>query len=413
MDPLESLTRITIVLFIGLVVGIISKKIRIPSILLLILTGAVLNNIYINGQKTFVFSNEFLISASILALVMIVFQGSSNFTYKDLDTYSESALKLALVFLVLNLLFLSIATSFIFGISNIILCLIFAAVMSGTDPGSVIALFHSKTNKITEILKFESVINTPIVVLLPFILLNLMELDSSVIASVGEYFYPFLQQIITGIGTGVVVGVIVFRSLKKFYSDRISPLTLITSALITYILSEKLGGNGVLAVTVVGIIFGNFTVKGKPELKEFSNILSNILEMLVFVLIGFLLPVAFEAGFIIKSIILFMLMLLLRFVAVQLIYMHDHVNVKERIFMSLNCAKGIAVAVVAFILSNFILKIPIVEDNVRTIIPLPLESIPGTSEIVNLMILFIIYSVIVSSIAARFSQHFIKLKVEE
>ncbi len=178
-------------------------------------------------------------------------------------------------------------------------------------------------------------------------------------------------------------------------------------------LSEQLGGNGVLAVTVLGVFFGNLTVKKKPELKEFSNTLSNILEMLVFILIGFLIPVKLELHFILKSLLLFVIMIFIRFIAIQLVYMHNHVNIKERIFMALNCTKGIAVAVVAFILSNYILNIPIIENGMTTVKAIPLIGISGATTIIDLMIFFIVYSIILSSITARFSQHFIRLKVEE
>ena len=98
-----------------------------------------------------------------------------------------------------------------------ILSLLFAAVMSGTDPGAVLSLFQAKSNKITEILKFESVINTPFIVLIPFILLDLMEFESAFLTNFLGQFFSFLQQIITGVGTGVViamVGAIVLGNIK-------------------------------------------------------------------------------------------------------------------------------------------------------------------------------------------------------
>lgn len=412
-ESLYILSQITILLFVGLVVGIIAKKLKLPSMLLLILTGALLSNLTFNGQPAFNFSSDFLISASILALVLIVFEGSSNFSIKDLDSYSESAFKIAILVLTLNLLFFSIATYYLFSIPSMILSLLFAAVMSGTDPGAVLSLFQAKSNKITEILKFESVINTPFIVLIPFILLDLMEFESAFLTNFLGQFFSFLQQIITGVGTGVVIAMVSVRYMRKFYSERLSPLILLTSALLAYLLSEQLGGNGVLAVTVLGVFFGNLTVKKKPELKEFSNTLSNILEMLVFILIGFLIPVKLELHFILKSLLLFAIMILIRFIAIQLVYMHNHVNIKERIFMALNCTKGIAVAVVAFILSNYILNIPIIENGMTTVKAIPLIGISGATIIIDLMIFFIVYSIILSSITARFSQHFIRLKVEE
>ncbi len=412
MDPLTFLAKITIVMLLGLVVGLIAKRLRVPSMLLLILTGVILSNIYVDGAPLLQFSEDFLISAAILALVMIVFKDSSNFSLNDLDTYSETALKIAVLFLSINMIFLSVSTYFLFGKASMIMSLLFAAVMSGTDPGAVLSLFHTKSNKITEILKFESVINTPIIVLIPFIILDLMEIDTGIL-TFADQFLPFLQQIITGIGTGVVVGLIVFRFMRRFYSEKLSPLSLITAALLTYVLSENLGGNGVLAVTTLGIFFGNVTVKKKVELQEFSSMLSNVLEILVFILIGFLVPLELNLGFFLKSVVLFFIMILIRFFAIQLVCMQDHINMKERIFMALNCTKGIAVAVVAFIVSNYVLQIPVVQNGVRIINNVPLMSISGADMILNLMVLFILYSILLASITARFSQHFIRLKVEE
>ena len=412
-EPFYILSQITVLLFVGLVMGIVAQKLKLPSMLLLILTGAFLSNLSFNGQPLFDLSSDFLIGSSILALVLIVFEGSSNFSIKDLDTYSESAFKIAILVLTMNLLFLSIATYYLFSIPSMILSLLFAAVMSGTDPGGVLALFQSKSNKITEILKFESVINTPLIVLIPFILLDLMEFETAFITNFLGQFFSFLQQIITGVGAGVVIALISVRYMRKFYSERLSPMILITSALLAYLLSEQLGGNGVLAVTVLGVFFGNLTVKKKPELKEFSNTLSNLLEMLVFMLIGFLIPIKLNLDFILKSLLLFGVMILIRFIAIQLVYLHDHVNLKERIFMALNCTKGIAVAVVAFILSNYILNLPIMENGTTVIKALRLTEISGATTIIDLMIFFIVYSIILSSVTARFSQHFIRLKVEE
>ena len=201
--------------------------------------------------------------------------------------------------------------------------------------------------------------------------------------------------------------------MKKFYSQRLSPLTLITAALLTYILAESLGGNGVLAVTVLGIFFGNVAVKKKVALQEFSSMLSSTLEILVFILIGFLIPTNLDLVFIVKSIILFGIMILIRFIVLELVYLHDHINLKERIFMAMNCTKGIAVAVVAFIISNYVLDIPIIEDGIQLTHQVPLTNFPGTHIILNLMVLFILYSIVLSSVIARFSKKFIRLNVEQ
>jgi NhaP-type Na+/H+ or K+/H+ antiporter len=63
-------------------------------------------------------------------------------------------------------------------------------------------------------------------------------------------------------------------------------------------------------------------------------------------------------------------------------------NLKEQMFMALNAQKGIAVAVVVFSLANF--------------------DIVGMQNILNLVLAFMLYSIILSSIVLRFSKFFVK-----
>ncbi|MBT4350934.1 hypothetical protein HOD20_00260 [archaeon] len=393
MDPVSILTSLTVILVVGILIGIIAKKLGIPNMLLLILMGILLR------QSPFDFSilaDNFLITISILTMVMLVFDGSSRLKIKELDTYSMVSIEITLLVVVFNLLFLSIATYFIMGVKSVLLCFLFAGVMSGTDPSSVLMLFQTKSNKVTDLLKFESIINTPIVVLIPFIILDIMKLGSLEVTSFVDQILPFLQQIVVAIGTGVFIGLIVFRGMKKFYSEQISPLMLITSALMTYILAQNMDGNGVLAVTVLGLMFGNIYIKQKASLQEFSYMLSNSFEIIVFIFVGFLISVSFTWELIVRSLVLFLIMQVLRFLAVYSSHLHDNLTLKNKIFMALNAPKGIAVAVVAFLL---------MQDKVFT-------SSPESTTIINLILLFLIYSLTSSAILSKFSKFFIHLKVE-
>ncbi|MBU0756831.1 MAG: cation:proton antiporter [Nanoarchaeota archaeon] len=413
MNPLQYLTDITLVLLIGLICGIISKKLRIPNMLILVLAGIGLAKLSYNGNPLFNFEHTFLLSISVLTLVMIVFDGSSRFKLKELDTLSLYALRLVISFLILNFLFLSVATSFIFNINNILLCFIFATVMAGTDPASVLTLFKSSSNKVIELLKLESVLNTPLMVLIPFIILDLMELNTGLFPSFIEQILPFMQQIITGVGTGVVIGLFVFRFMKKHYSEKLSPLILITAALATYILAENLAGNGVLAVSVLGVFFGNFYVKEKEVLQEFSSMLANSLEILVFILVGFIVEISITFDFFAKSVALFGILIILRFLAIYIAHLQENINIREKIFMALNCTKGIAVAVVAFTLSKETISKIVLNNGVREKTQILLIELPGTESILTLMVLFMIYSIVLASITARFSKFFIQKEVKD
>jgi len=394
VSALLLLSYIAIILLIGLLTSIISQKFRIPNILLLLSVGIVLGSMSYRGGPLIYFPDLFLTGISILALVMIVFDSSSRFKIKRVDYFSLHTLWLSVVFLVLNLIFLTTVTILIFDVKSIFLALMFAALMSGTSPAVVLSMFKNVKNRVFEFLGLESLLNTPLIVLLPFIILDLKTTlrDELVISKFIEQFVPLLQQFVVGIGSGVLIGLIMFKFMRKQYSVVLSPLAVITSALLAYIIAENLNGNGVLAVTTMGLLFGNVYVKQKFQLREFASVFSNSLEILVFVLIGIVISIPFSFVFFIKSVVLFALYLVIRYFAILFSLRGMNFTPKEKIFMSLNVQKGIAVAVVVFSLANL--------------------NIEGMEIILNLSLTFMLYSIILSSVVLRVVKFFIP-NVEE
>jgi len=366
--------------------------------LLLIILGVILKAITYKNQSVFEFTPSFLISISILALVMITFDGSSRLKLKEVDAFSNDALKLVMMFIITSIIFVGFFTNLLFyetfSFETIILSIIFAVVVIGTDPSAVFSMLKSKTNKVVEFLQIEAIINTPIVVLIPFILLDFIAeaKTSSIIEGIVEQIVPFFRQIVVGIGAGVIIGIIVFKAMKKVYSHQLSPLGVITAAILSYILAENLGGNGVLSVATMGLFFGSIYVKRKSHLQEFSSMLSNALEIFVFVLTGFLISFKLNPGFIFKSLILFAVLVLARKLSLYLTLRKKGYNSKEQTFMALNMPKGLPVAVVAFSLS--------------------VKNISQLGIILDLLLAFIVYSLILSTIIDRYSKKFIKIELE-
>jgi len=210
---------------------------------------------------------------------------------------TRQAAKITIAFLVTNILLLTIITSIIFQIENILLVMIFSTLMAGTSADVVLSIFKDKYNKVTNLLEVESIVNTPFTVLLPFIILSFMQkvwVQNVIYKDFLMQILSIFQQIITGIGAGVLMGILVFKMMRKYYSQRLSPLILITATLLTYILAENLSGSGVLAVTIFGLFFGNFYVKQKQVLFEFSSTFGNSLMILVFVLVGLQISLPFD-----------------------------------------------------------------------------------------------------------------------
>lgn len=402
-DSLIYLTYFGIILLLGLIASIFARKYNIPNFLILIVTGMVLHNITYEGSRLIDFPQIFITTLSLLALVIIVYDGASRFKVKQFDALSFTALRLSLNFMLLNVLLLTSAVSLLFldfSMISLFVASIFAFIMSGTDPAAMLSLVAEKRNKVISLLYLESVINTPLIVLFPFIVLDLFYALEDNLSF--DYFLqqisPFALQIVVGIGVGVMIGLIAFRIMRNNFSPTLSPLAILVTSTLTYILSESLGGNGVLGVTVAGFIFGNFKLKGKEQLIKFSNIFSIILEILVFFLIGFLIDIPFNFAFIFKSIILFIIYVFIRYLSVTLTLVKSDFSFREKLFISLNIPKGIAVAVVASTLFAYVGGV---------------HAIPNLDLVLNLTLVFIIYSLVLSTFVVRKSNYFIKTSVVE
>lgn len=403
MEAITFLTYLAVLLLLGIICTLISQKIKIPNILLLIIIGMLLGKIKYQDKLLMEFPPLFLTSIGILALVMIIFDSSSRFKLKEFDTLSLNVLKLTGIFLFLNLIFLTIATIFVLGMEfnvySILVALLFAALMSGTDPAAILTMFKQTKNKILELLEIESLVNTPMIVLLPFIILDLMNRIKTEAIAFSQFFdqiLPLLQdfilRLIAGIGAGILIGLLVFKMMKRKYSEILSPLAVITAALLAYILAENFGGNGVLAVTTMGLFFGNVYLKQKMELQEFSLVFANSLEILVFILIGFIITLPLNPDFFMRSIALFIIYLIIRYFAIEFSFKKEY-NLKEKIFMALNAQKGIAVAVVAFTLT--------------------ILNTGELSMILNMILAFMLYSIIVSTVVVKFSRYFVRTEIKQ
>lgn len=385
-DALLFLSYLGFILLIGLITAIISNKCKIPNVLLLLLTGLVLGKMEYQGHPLVNFPDVFLTSISILALVMIIFDSASRISLKKFDTFSLKALWLSLMFLFLNMIFLTFFVMTIFNVKSVIFALVFSALMSGTDPAVVLTMLKNSNQKVFEILKLESLLNTPLVVLLPFVLLELNSTLSGqvIISTVIDQVPALLQQVVVGTGAGVLIGLVVFKFMRRWYSDTLSPLAIVTAALLTYTTAENMGGSGVLAVTAMGLLFGYVHLKEKIHLQGFALIFSNSLEILVFVLIGMVIAFPVSVDFFVRSGVLFVAYILIRFLAILITLRGAGLTMGERFFMTLNVQKGIAVAVVVFSLANI--------------------GFGEMGVIFNLAITFMLYSILLSTIVLRLAK---------
>lgn len=386
--PVDLLLQLGVILLGGVLLSLFAQRFRIPELLLFILFGFGLSQLSFQGVPLFAFTSFFITSVSLLALAVIVFEGSANFRFWEVDALGLATLKLIGLNLIFHLaLFTGAAVllGFTFGMSALI-----AGILLGTSAPVVLNLLGPNAKgQIFELLKLESVLNTPINVIIPFVVLDIMAVRAGgPLDVVLAQFEPFLLNIFVGIGAGVVSAIILFKIFGRFYEKLYSPLGLLIAAILTYALSEKLGGSGVLSVTALGMVFGNMYLKEKAraQLMEVQSVFSRSLYILLFVLFGTIIAPIYSWSFLAKGLILSGVYFVGRGIAVSFA-LGSAVPFKTKLFMIFTSPNGAsAVAVAAFVGGS---------------------GLPGIEELVALAAFVVVFQILVASAMVRFREQLV------
>jgi potassium/hydrogen antiporter len=387
---MNDLVTISLLLLFGTLCSILAFRLKVSNVFFLVLAGMIFGILnYVN------FDSKVIILISELALIMVVFDATSKLNFKNVIKHSKDALNLNMIYFFLTIIgigftsmyFLNLNSSIL--ISGILVSLL-SIIVYGIDPAITLSTFSKTKSKITELLEIESIINTPLTLIIAILLIKFLNEGT---INFSEQFILFLQQLFVPIGVGISLGFFIVMILKNNYFDEISHLMVITSAIISYVLSELMQGSGVLAVTTFGLIFGNYKFKHKLELEKFASIFAKTLQILVFILLGIVIVNSSSERTFDQLIIgsfLFLFYLIIRYVSI--IISLKKLNFREKLFMTLNVPKGIDVAIIILLIIN------------------TLNHIEGISFIINISLLFVLYSIVLSTISSIFNEWFFNSK---
>lgn len=187
---------------------------------------------------------------------------------------------------------------------------LFGAVVSGTDPATLIPLFkhHRVPEDVETIIVTEAIFNGPLAIILTMVALFLLVPSvpgfapvEPILTGTGLYTAAvlyFLYQIFVSAGIGLAIAVATYHSILRFGLHK-SPYTQIlglAAAFAGYVTGEFVGASGFLVVTIIGLVLGNHGEvfkKARPEVDEavrrnveFNDVLSTFSVIFIFVLLG-------------------------------------------------------------------------------------------------------------------------------
>jgi monovalent cation:H+ antiporter, CPA1 family len=309
-------THFTITIFIVLLliasgVAMITKWVPVPYTLALVIVGLVTSQL--NFLPPVHISPDLIL---LIFLPALLFEASWNLDLRSLRENLAPILWLSVAGVILSLGIIAGLLHFVAGLTWST-SLLFGAIVSATDPVSVLALFRKlgAPERLSVIIEGESLFNDGTAAVLFRILAGIV-IGTTSIASKGELVLKSLGHFLLACLGGAVVGVLIGFTVSKitsFFEDHLLEITLTTiSAYGSFVLADALHVSPVIAVVLVGIVLGNYgRSRGLSEhtqvaVDSFWEYAAFVVNSLVFLLIGMevsLAALAPYAGMILWSIL--------------------------------------------------------------------------------------------------------------
>ncbi len=297
----------SVLLIAGVLIGKSSYRTGLPLLLIFLLVGM---GFGIDGLGLRFDDMHTAQYVGMVALCIILFTGGTATAIKAVRPVVTPGLVLSTLGVVLTA---ALTGLFIFWLSGmswtnihfaLIPSLLLAATMSSTDSASVFGLLGSHNVSLKQnlrpMLELESGSNDPMAYMLTIILIEAATMGGGL--SAGDIALQLLMQFGIGTALGVgcgMLGVWLARTYRRIGSSGAAAddgaqstamISILATATVflTFTLTDKLGGNGYLAVYICGIVFGNSRVPFKKSVGRFMDSLTWLAQIVVFIMLGLL-----------------------------------------------------------------------------------------------------------------------------
>ena len=331
------LTSIAIILLFGLLVGWIFSKVKLPSLLGMIIVGIVLSPHCLN----LVDDSILTISGDLrqIALVIILTRAGLSLNFSDLKKVGRPAILMCFVPACIEMVGTIIFAPLLLDVS-ILDAAIIGSVMAAVSPAVVVPRMirliedgYGTDKSIPQLILAGASVDDVFVIVVFTALTTL--------ASTGEgSAISFIQipiSILLGVLLGGVVGTILVCFFKRFHiRDSIKVLIILSVSFLLLELQNRLEGivpvSGLLAIMSVGIILNQkYDVLAKRLSVKYNKLWLGA-EIFLFVLVGIAVDLKYALAAGIVVILLVILALVFRMMGVVISLVKTKLNKKERFF---------------------------------------------------------------------------------
>ena len=284
----------SVLLIISIVVGKTGYRFGVPALLLFLLVGMFFGSDGLGLQ----FNNTHQAQAiGMVALSVILFSGGMDTKIADIKPIMSAGVVLSTAGVLLTALFTGLFIWIISGMSftnisfPLTTSLLLAATMSSTDSASVFGILRSQKmnlkHNLRPMLELESGSNDPMAYMLTIVLIQII-LSGSM--SAGEIAGNLAVQFLVGGAGGYILGKLTVLFLNKINIDNQSlyAILLLGCVFFTFTITDRLHGNGYLAVYIAGMVVGNKKIVFRKEIATFMDGMSWLFQIIMFLTLGLL-----------------------------------------------------------------------------------------------------------------------------
>jgi len=329
-----------ILLLISLLSIRVTKKVQVPLLILFLFIGIAAGSEGIGG----IYFDDAKITQDIgnVALLFILFAGALETKKSDatMALYPSGILATAGVFFTAMLAAL---IAYVLTSLNLKESLLFGAIVSSTDAAAVISMLGGSNlkKKIRTVIEIESGSNDPMAYALILFILSMFGAGEKTSIFWGIIF--LFRQIIFGALMGIIFGKISLPLGKILKIEREEFLTihLIAMLFICFAGTNIIGGNGFLAIYLMGILIGNEHFDFRMNCIKNMRVASWLMQITMFIILGLLVfPSQLKAVVIRGSILAIMITIVARMAVVFALMSPFKYTRKEKFFMSWAGLKG-------------------------------------------------------------------------
>lgn len=334
------LTSIAVILLLGLLIGWLFSKMRLPSLLGMIIVGIIISPYCLNMVDESILS----ISGDLrqIALVIILTRAGLSLNLSDLKKVGRPAVLMCFVPACFEIAGTIIIAPLLLGVS-VLEAAIIGSVIAAVSPAVVVPRMiklmdegYGKDKSIPQLILAGASVDDVFVIVIFTAFTALASTGKISVAS----FLQIPTSILLGILLGCLVGLILVWFFKKFHMrDSVKVLIILSVSFLLLELQNRLENlvsiSGLLAIMSMGIFINQkYDILAKRLSVKYNKLWLGA-EIFLFVLVGIAVDLKYAISAGVMVILLVVLALLLRMMGVVLSLTKTKLNKKERLFCAI------------------------------------------------------------------------------